>query len=78
MSLYRRLIAGCWFRHQETIWRENGLHCLTCESGIEVLPQKAVKGPAHHPEPVRGVPTIKAKKVRPDNVVRFEDRVSER
>lgn len=72
MKSLRAFFAGCFKTHQEPIWTGNVLTCLTCGTVIEVLPQATVRGPAHEPEPVRGVPKIKAKVERVGNVVGFE------
>lgn len=67
----RAFLFGCWSCHQETIWTHHVLTCLQCGTVIEVLPQATVRGPAHDPEPVRGVPRQVAKKQLPGNVREF-------
>lgn len=75
---FRALVHGCWFAHQETIWQGQSLTCMQCGTVIQVLPQGLIRGPKAQADPVRGVPTIRAKKVRRDNVTEFPERQSSR
>lgn len=65
---FRAFLSGCFRTHQEPVWEGDHLRCLQCGDVIEVLPQVTVKGPAHDPEPVRGEPRMKARRVAKDNV----------
>ena len=73
---FRELVHGCWWTHAETIWEAGHFRCLQCGTTIDVLPQAVIRGPRHHPEPVRGQPKLKAKLVRSAKVREF--RQSER
>lgn len=56
----RALWFGCITKHHEPIWTSDHMECLTCGTVIDVLPQPTVRGPAHEPSPVRGVPKMRA------------------
>jgi hypothetical protein len=63
--------------HKERIWAKGRLQCMACGHPVEVLPQAVIRGPAHEPDQVRGIPNVWATTVRKDNVAKFE-RISER
>lgn len=74
----RALLAGCWFAHsKETHWVEGALKCMRCWEPIPIL-VKGTPVPKGEPAVVRGVPSIKARKVRRDNVTEFPERQSSR
>lgn len=68
----RAFLAGCWFSHsKETHWTGTVLQCQRCWEAIPILATAAKAGDRHQPEPVRGVPMIKAKKQFPEKVLEF-------
>lgn len=77
---WRSFWFGCWFEHSaETFWTRERLECQRCGEPIEVLPQATVRGPAHEPDQVRGIPNVWAKTVKQGKLIKGEfDRVSER
>jgi hypothetical protein len=55
---------ACLLNWHDPIRSGNGLTCLACGMVRDVLQQPVIIGPAHRPEPVRGVPVTRVTSLR--------------
>lgn len=76
MNALRRLLLGCWSRHDylrtRTPDRAAILRCQTCGDEQPMFQSVIVKGPAHAQAADLGARTTKARRVLRDNVHEFQ------